>query len=277
MKEYFITALKSFFVGASMTLPGISGGTTAIILGIYDKLIKAVSGFFSPKTFIENLKKNFLFLLIFGISALLGLMTLSRLLLSITEKFPIPMRFLFIGAILGSLPTLSKKINIKKLEPKTVLSAVAGFATVFAVELIPPVSITVTETSRDINPIEIILVLVSGVILAAALILPGISFSHMLLVLGLYERFYTALNTFDIFFLAVIGVSLLIGTAVLIKLLERSMENYPQITYAAILGFVVGSIKDVYIGLPELRTIPICILMLAIGFFLVYGISKKEN
>lgn len=277
MKKHIITAVKAFFVGASMTLPGISGGTTAIILNVYDKLIQAVSGFFSPKTFVENLKKNFWFLAIFAVSAVLGLMTLSKALLFITEKFPIPMHFLFTGAVLGSLPMLLKKTDSKKLSPKILLSAIIGLAAVFLTDLIPPLSSEMTNISNGLGFSDILTFLISGIVLAFALILPGISFSHMLLVMGIYETFYEALNSFNIPFLIVIGISLLIGVALLIKLLAVSMEKFPQISYAVIIGFVIGSLKDLYIGLPTGWMIPVSLLTLAGGFSLVYAISLKEN
>ncbi|MBQ2882111.1 MAG: DUF368 domain-containing protein, partial [Clostridia bacterium] len=178
MKKHIITAIKAFFVGASMTLPGISGGTTAIILNVYDRLIQAVSGFLSPKTFIENLKKNFWFLAIFAVSAVLGLMTLSKALLFITEKFPIPMHFLFTGAVLGSLPMLWKKTDSKKLSPKILLSAIIGLAAVFLTDLIPPLSSEMTNITDGLGFSDILTFLISGIVLAFALILPGISFSH---------------------------------------------------------------------------------------------------
>ena len=277
MKAHIITAIKAFFVGASMTLPGISGGTTAIILNIYDRLIQAVSGLLSPKTFLENLKKNFWFLAIFAVSAVLGLMTLSKALLFVTEKVPIPMHFLFTGAVLGSLPMLWKKTESKKASPKILISILAGFAMVFVIDLIPPLSSDVTNLADGLGFTEIITFLVSGVVLAFALILPGISFSHMLLVMGIYETFYESLNSLNIPFLALIGVSLLIGIALLIKILALSMEKFPQISYSVIIGFVIGSIKDLYIGLPTGWMIPVSILTLIGGFSLVYAISLKEN
>jgi len=277
MKSHIITAIKAFFVGASMTLPGISGGTTAIILNIYDRLIQAVSGFLSPKTFIENFKKNFWFLAIFAISAVLGLMTLSKALLFVTEKFPIPMHFLFTGAVLGSLPMLWKKTGTKKPSPKIIISALIGLASVFIIDFVPQLSSDSINIANGFGFTEIITFLISGIVLAFALILPGISFSHMLLVMGIYETFYEALNSFNIPFLAIIGISLLIGIALLVKVLAASMEKFPEISYAVISGFVVGSLKDLYIGLPTGWMIPVSILTLTGGFALVYAISLKDN
>lgn len=277
MKKHLTTAIKAFFVGASMTLPGISGGTTAIILNIYDRLIQAVSELFSPKDFVKNLKKNFWFLAVFAVAAVLGLVTLSQALLFVTEKFPIPMHFLFMGAVLGSLPMLWRKTESKKITPKILLGALVGLAAVFIIDLIPAMPSDYTNIADGFGFTEILTFLLSGIVLAFALILPGISFSHMLLVMGIYETFYEAIGTLNIPFLMIIGISLLIGIALLIKVLALSMEKFPQLTYSVIIGFVIGSIKDIYIGLPTGWMIPISILTLAGGFALVYAISLKEN
>lgn len=277
MKKYITTAVKAFFVGASMTLPGISGGTTAIILNVYDRLIQAVSELFSPKDFIKNLKKNFVFLAVFAVAAVLGLVTLSQVLLFITEKFPIPMHFLFAGAVLGSLPMLWKKTESKKVTPKILIGALVGLAAVFIIDLIPPLSSDYANITDGFGFSEILTFLLSGIVLAFALILPGISFSHMLLVMGIYETFYEAIGTLNIPFLMIIGISLLVGIALLIKVLAASMEKFPQLTYSVIIGFVLGSVKDLYIGLPTGWMIPVSILTFAAGFALVYAISLKDN
>ena len=276
MKENIITAIKAF-VGSSMTLPGISGGTTAIILNVYDRLIQTVSKLLSPKTFWETLKKNFWFLAVFAIFAVLGLATLSQLLLFITEKFPIPMHFLFMGAILGSVPALWKKTSAKKISAKEFIAALIGLATVFIIDVIPPLSSDSVNLANGFSFSEIFTFLISGIVLAVALILPGISFSHMLMVMGIYETFYEAIASLNIGFLTIIGISLLIGIALLIKLIAWAMEKVPQIMYSGIIGFVLGSIKDLYIGLPTGWWIPISILTFAAGFALVFAMAKKED
>lgn len=277
MKKHFINAIKGFFVGASMSLPGISGGTMAIILNIYDRIIQSVNGFVSRKNFMENFKKNFLFLAEVGIAAVLGLGLLSKVFLYITELFPIPMHFLFMGAIVGSIPMLIKKTGITRITPKIVIGALGGLAFVFIMELIPELPSSLTDISDGLGVTEVLAFLLSGIFLAFALILPGISFSHMLVVMGIYDTFYGAIHTLNIPFLILIGGSLLIGIILLIKVLAFALEKFPDVTYAMIIGFVVGSIKDVYIGLPTSYMIPVSILTFAGGFALVFMLSMKNQ
>ena len=100
MKKYISLFVKGLIIGAAMLIPGVSGGTTAILLGIYDKIISAVSELFS------DLKKNLSFLLMVGIGGILGILLFSKAALMITQKFFIISSYLFIGAVIGSLPLM---------------------------------------------------------------------------------------------------------------------------------------------------------------------------
>lgn len=277
LRDNIITGAKGFSIGASMSLPGISGGTMAVILDVYDRLVLTVSGFVSRKKFKENFRNNFLFILIFAISGAAGMLLLSRLLLYVTELFPVPMHFLFIGAVLGSVPLLYIKTGIKRFSVKPFLYAAAGVAFVFIIDLIPKLPENCTDIGAGFSPLTAVSFLASGICLAVALILPGISFSHMLIVLGIYEKFYTALQSFDMVFLCAIGICTVIGLAALIKIMAYAMEKYPSATYAVIIGFVLGSVKDIYIGLPAGWDIPASIFMLIGGFILVYALSFRNK
>ena len=117
MKQILLTLKDGVIVGASMLLPGISGGTMAIILGIYDTLIRSIS------SLRKNLKKSLLVLIPFCIGAGLGIVLLSKWVLEAVNLFPVPMHYLFIGVIIGSIPALYQKANIRKFHP--------SFCTVF--------------------------------------------------------------------------------------------------------------------------------------------------
>lgn len=242
LKEYGIYAAKGFCIGSAMTVPGVSGGTVAIILDIYDKLIFSIASVF------KDLKKNFLFLCVLGFSMLLGMVSLSKLILFLSELAPVPVRFFFIGAIIGSVPMLYKKTELKKFSSVSIIFALLGVVCVFALDLIPA---GILDLSDSFSASQIPAFCIGGVALAVSLILPGISFSHMLLVFGLYERFYEALTSFDITFLICLGLPIGIGILAFIKLLEFVLKKYPAQSYSAILGFVVASIKDIYVGLPS--------------------------
>lgn len=242
VKEYGLYAAKGFCIGSAMTVPGVSGGTVAIILDVYDRLVFSIASIF------KDLKKNFLFLCVLGASMLLGMLSLSKLILFLSELAPVPVRFFFIGAIVGGIPMLYRKTELKKISPVSLIFALLGVLCVFALDFIPE---GLLNLSGNFSVAQIPAFCIGGVALAVSLILPGISFSHMLLVFGLYERFYEALTSFDIPFLICLGLPIGIGILSFIKLLEFVLKKYPAQSYSAILGFVIASIKDIYVGLPS--------------------------
>lgn len=252
------TAAKGLIVGTTMIVPGVSGGTMAMILGIYDQLISAVS------SFRKGIKENFLFLVIFALSAGLGLFLFSTPLSWLLEHYQTPALYFFIGAVVGGIPLIEKKSGIKKVSFEVVIYMLLGAALVILISRIPN-DILNAETSVGVG--AWVILLVAGMISAAALILPGISFSHFLLILGLYDRLLNAVKTLDLTFLIPLGVGVLGGIILLSKLLENLMVKFPKQTYLIILGFIIGSIAEIFPGIPPDGTFLICTIAAIVGFF----------
>lgn len=259
VKEHAVYALKGFTIGSLMTVPGVSGGTLAIILNIYDKLVSAVANLFS------DFKRNFIFLLTVGISLLFGMVTLSKLILLALDYAPIPVSWFFIGSIAGSIPMLFKKTGLKKFSFSALLCALGGIICVFLLDVIPE---GILELSGGFRIEQLPAFCVCGIALAVAVIVPGVSFSHMLVIFGIYERFYSALSSLDIVFLLCVGVPTAIALLALIRLFNYLLKKYPAQSYSAILGFVVASIKDIYAGIPS-----DAVMIIASVFALLCGIA----
>ena len=115
-----ITLFKGMFIGGTMLIPGVSGGTMAIILGIYDKLISAISRFF------KNIKSNIIFLAVFGVGAVLGMVVLAVPISSLKEMFEKPVTFFFIGCVVGSVPMMIKKAQVRKVSWKCFVFPILG-------------------------------------------------------------------------------------------------------------------------------------------------------
>ena len=246
MKENkWLVAGKGLIVGATMIVPGVSGGTMAIILGIYDKLISAVS------SFAKNAKENLGFLIVFAMGAGLGLFLFST-----------PLSWL-----LGGIPLIQKKSGVEKLDLDVLLYMLLGAVAVVLISQIPSDFLDAESYGRV--GMWIVL-LIAGIISAAALVLPGISFSHFLLILGLYNRLLNAIRTIDLGFLLPLGLGDLGGTVLLSRLLENLMNRYPKATYLIILGFIIGSIAEIFPGIPWNGEILICVIAGGAGFFVTY-------
>lgn len=131
-------------------------------------------------------------------------------------------------------------------------------------------------TNNATNWYTYLLLVVAGFIAAIALVLPGISVSYMLLLMGLYDETMRAASEFYLPFLIPLGFGLVVGILLTTKLLENLMQNYPQPTFLIILGFILGSILELYPGIPQNEEIFICALTLILGFGIIKYISSKD-
>lgn len=265
--EKFVNFFKGIVVGIATLVPGVSGGTMAVILGIYDDLIHSISSFF------KDWKKNLIFLMQVGLGGLLGIGLFSKILETALNTYPSIMRFFFIGVIFGGVPVLYKKSTEGKKDIKDILFLIIGFIIVLVMS-IEPTATTTLATEKGI--MSMIFLFIAGIIIAIALILPGISASFMLLTLGLYNIFLNAINTKNIAFLIPIGLGIVLGTLGTARTIENLLKKQPRKTYMLILGFVLGSLIPVFPGIPQGLTIVPSVMALIVGFLLINWISKKE-
>ena len=240
----FETSFKGFIIGSSMTVPGVSGGTMAILLGIYDRLIASISHF------TKDLKGNILYLLKFGIGSVLGIGSLALLFDKVLFHYDVtafPVSFLFLGVVLGGVPALYKKARPETYTVGTVIKMAVlmllGFGLVLGIGFLPEGLLTPTT---DFSVSNLLVWFVTGLIVAVALILPGISTSHMLLVLGMLETTYAAISDLNIGFLLILAVSTLVGIFLITRPLEWLMNRFTVPTYCVIIGFVVGSLGAIF-------------------------------
>jgi len=290
--------IKGIAIGISMMVPGVSGGTMAIVLGIYDRLVHSVAAFFS------DWKKNLPFLLQVGAGGAVGVLIFSRFMEGAMMAYPHIMRYLIMGIIIGGLPLLYRKATEElssspakgvSQTPKTASAeksksqsagtygkskvTISDFAFLVLGIVIVLVMAQEPESligiATDGSLVSYIFLLVSGFIIAIGLVLPGISWSFMLLVLGMYEITLNAINTFNIPFLIPLGIGIGLGTIGTAKLIEKFLQKYPRKTYMLIIGFVVGSLAEVFPGIPQGWQIPVSLAAFAAGFALMFVLGKK--
>jgi len=265
--KILIRFLKGVVIGVAMLVPGVSGGTMAIILGVYDDMIHSVSSFF------KDIKNNFVFLLNIGIGGIIGVLAFSKLVEYALDNFKYPTMYLFIGVVVGGIPVLYQKADIRKGQAKNWMFFGLGFIIVLIMSIYNG---TIVNLANSTGILQFIFLFIAGIVISVALILPGISTSFMLLVLGLYDITIKAINDLYISYLAPIIIGLAFGTIATAKILENAMERKPSQTYMLILGFVTGSIIPVFPGFPE-KTYEIIISAAAfiLGFFVIRIMSKK--
>ena len=268
MKDKIKLLIKGFIIGGTMLVPGVSGGSMAMILGIYQDLISSVSNFFYEK------KKNFFFLFIFSIGALAGMLLFSKSILTLLENYRMPVLYFFIGAVLGGIPTITKACGLKRLNMSSIAYILTGSIMVLSLTLIP---------EGLFNPSNIesfsgsLLLLAAGFFSAIALILPGISVSFVLLVLGIYEEIINAINQLNIPFLFIIAMGLFLGIILTTRLLEHAMKNYKTGTYLIILGFILGSVLPIFPGAPMGMDVIYCGITLFLGIGAIRVLSLLDK
>lgn len=259
--------IKGIVIGATMLVPGVSGGTMAIILGIYDELIDAVS------YFRENIKKNGILLLQYAFAGLAGILLLSKPMLAILNQWTNPVLFLFIGAILASIPPLYRKVRVAKIKPINIFFSIIGAFIALMTRFLPS---GLLETSLHFDLFQTFLLFIAGFVIAIALVLPGISASYVLLMIGMYEPTLQALLTINIPYLLPLSLGALIGTFSTSKILSHQMRKHPQFTYMLIIGFMIGSLVQVFPGLPINQEIPACILTFLFGVAIITCLDRFQ-
>lgn len=258
--------LKGVVIGVATLVPGVSGGTMAIILGLYDDMIHAISSFF------KNIKENIIFLFTVGFGAIIGIVAFSKMIDYSLKNFHFPMIFMFLGIILGGLPVLYNKANTKDKKKTDYIYFVIGFLVIAVMSFYTGTIVNLASAKGIWN---ILFLFVAGIIIAVALILPGISTSFMLLTLGLYDITLNAINNFELNYLIPIVLGAGFGVIATTKILEKFLNDRPRQTYLIILGFVMGSIIEVFPGIPTGLDIVYSIMMFVIGLVSIMYISKK--
>lgn len=256
---------KALWIGATMTIPGVSGGTMAVVTGIYEDLIHAVNG-------LRKEPKNHIgFLLQFVLSAGAGFLLLARVITWLLEQPQLGeiTRCFFCGIVLGGIPLLVKKADIHKWSVSHVLCLFFGAGIVLGLGQIPQ-GLFSTGTGLTFYLLQ----LAGGILIAIALVLPGISTSHMLYILGLYEVVLQKVYTFRFWELIPLAIGGILGTFLTAGALEQLLERYPSQVYMAIVGFVAGSMVTL-MPTSGFHLIIWDLLVCVIGFTGMFLLSKR--
>ncbi|WP_026908596.1 DUF368 domain-containing protein [Paucisalibacillus globulus] len=261
---------RGLIMGASDVIPGVSGGTIAVLLGIYDRLIAAINGLVS-----KEWKKQLGFLIPLGIGIGSAVLLLSHLIEWLFEHYPGPTQFFFLGLIIGILPYLFKEADVKvNFKAHHYILLIVGLVVVGSMMFLHTSEGVVIE---DITVSTYILLFFCGFIASAAMILPGISGSFILLVIGVYSTVISAISNLQLDIIAVVGIGILLGIITMSKVINFFLENYRSATFALIIGLVIGSIFVVFPGWPERTTLLLLsVATFAVGLFVAYILGKVE-
>ena len=288
LKDYAFLVLKGMGMGAADVVPGVSGGTIAFIVGIYDELInsiKSINGkslklFFTGKfaAFWKMINGSFLFSILLGIG--ISVFSLAKIITWLLVEHPILVWSFFFGLVLASTWFVAK--DIKGWNWKTILGFVVGVVVAFYITVATP-----AET-----PSYLWFIFLCGAIAICAMILPGISGSFILVLLGKYFFIMDAVKTLDLVIIAVFGAGAVVGIPSFSRVLSYALKHVRNITLAVLSGFMLGSLNKVWPWKEQITTvvdghdlmiennilpnqyIVEAVVLMLVGFFMVYFLEK---
>lgn len=291
---YIINAIRGFCMALADSVPGVSGGTIAFILGFYDEFINSLNSLVSIKKGPDERKKKLdaiKFLLKLGVGWVIGMVSSILFLTSIFEEHIYEISSLFTGFIVLSIPIIlrdEKKVIVNKY--KNIIFVIIGILVVSAMTYFNPVSSGESGIDLAFSNLNIglaLYVFVAGMIAIAAMVLPGISGSTLLLIFGLYAPVLNAVKsviTLDFSYLPIViifALGVITGIISTIRLLRYLLNNYRSQMVYLILGLMIGSLYPVFMGpttlkipLPAMNIESFNFLFFALGGLLIFGLEK---
>ncbi|MEZ3463433.1 MAG: DUF368 domain-containing protein [Lachnospiraceae bacterium] len=279
MKEFIANILRGTVIGIANVIPGVSGGTMMVSMGIYDKLILVLTHF------IKRMKEAVALLVPILVGMLLSIAIFAKIFSEILfPRFPLQTNLFFIGLILGGLPVIYGKVKGNTIRIPQIIAFVLFFAMVVGFACVGEGGGSSADISFSVGNVAKLFGV--GIIAAATMVIPGVSGSMIMMILGYYNTiidtindFINALKAFDIaemldtfVVLVPFGIGVVVGIVAVAKLIEFMLKKFPLVTYWAIIGLIVASPLAILI-MMEIGTVGFVeiitgVVLLAVGFFI---------
>lgn len=277
--------LKGVVIGVANIIPGVSGGTMAVSMGIYDKIIHAATHLLS------EFKKSMKLLIPILIGAALGLVVVARIIQMMFERVPFQTNLLFIGLILGGLPAMTKKVKGQSIRLPHILSCVLFFALVVGLAAMGETEGAAADLS--FNMINVVKLFGVGIIASATMVIPGVSGSMILMIMGYYNSVLSEINRFidnlvkfnvpglldGCAILIPFGIGVVVGIFAIAKVIEIIFTKFPYLAYWAIIGLIIASPFAILmmnnLGTITVVTVLTGIVALVAGIFVALKLGEE--
>lgn len=251
----FKDILRGVVIGIANAIPGVSGGTMMVSMGIYDKLIYSVTHLFKQP--VKSIKT----LLPYFIGMAIGIVGLAFAIVAMFEHIPFQTCMLFIGLILGGVPILTGHLKGVRFNLSHAVVFLIFFGSIILLQIFGGQG---SDVALTVTPISLFKLVLVGIVAAATMVIPGVSGSMMLMTMGYYypvigsvKDFITALVAFDVpkiihicMILIPFGIGVVVGIFAVAKLIEMLMDKYEALTYCGIMGLVVASPVVILMSVP---------------------------
>lgn len=277
---------KGVLIGIANIIPGVSGGTMAVSMGIYDKMIYAINNI------RKQFKKSIQFLLPYIIGAVIGIAILSVIIEMLFDRRPLETSLGFIGLIVGGIPVLLKKVKNKGFKASYAISFIFFFVLIIGLQLLQ--GNEGTAVVLNTSPKMMLILFLIGIIASATMVIPGVSGSMILMLLGFYQpiidmisQCVTALKDFDLtvifkngIILLPFAIGVLLGIVIIAKLITFLFEKFETVTFYGIIGLVAASpfavLMNSGVRSPKASNIIIGIIVCAAGIAVTYFLGGEE-
>lgn len=242
--EYLKFFLCGILFGTANVIPGVSGGTMLVVFGIFDRLTDSISG-------IKKILQNFWFLFTFALGAGAGILLSAKVIKTLFDSFPIQTNMFFIGLILGGIPLIYKfGTSEKKVKSLCAVPFIIAMAAVIGLTVLDRMNI-IDIAPDAVSGFDLVIslkLLICAAIAAVTMIIPGISGSFVMMLLGVYQTVISALEEFNFYVLIPFAIGAVIGIILGAKLISLLIQKNKLMVYSALMGLVIGS---VYAILPD--------------------------
>ncbi len=285
LKEYIINGIRGFCMALADSVPGVSGGTIAFLLGFYDKFIGSLDDLFRGKK--EKKIEAIKFLIKIGIGWVIGFAIASTILANLFDTQIYAMSSLFIGFIIFAIPiVIYEEREVLKKNLWNIVFVLLGIALVVAITLLKPAG---AVDIQNLNIGLIIYIFISAMIAISAMVLPGISGSTLLLIFGLYVPIISAvkellhLNFSVLPVLIIFGLGIIAGVLLFVRLINKCLTSFRSQSIYAIIGMMIGSLYSIVQG-PTTLDVPqpamtfetFSILFFIIGAVIIGGLQALK-
>ncbi len=269
--------IKGIIIGIANIIPGVSGGTLAVSLGIYELLLDAIGNFF------RNIKENFLALLPIILGAVVGILSGSNLVTYALKNFQAQTIFLFVGLIIGGISLITKKVK-GNFNVWNIIIFLITFAIVVAFNFMATDNVV---SFSNLKVFDYIKLFFAGAFASGAMVIPGISGSFILMLFGYYEGIIETVSNLihinllgqNLMILLPFGVGVLLGIILIAKLISYLIKKHEVKTYFAITGFVLSSVVVLITQIKDFNftflTVITCLIAFLWGFFLARNLEKE--
>ena len=272
--NYLWIFFNGILMGMANVIPGLSGGTLLLLTGTYPRFIEVFGSLDRKNLKVYKWRANAIFVIIIAIGALASIFAMSKIMSWLLQNYDVPVYLLLIGLIIGSLDIITKKIDFNSGTSRYAL--ITGIVLIILIVIFGTIIKPPSSPIRSVHPL---LLITGGVIAAATMVLPGVSGSMVLVLMGLYKPIVDSVSDLNFLNIFLIGIGAVFGILFASRMIKSLMEKHSSSTYAFLLGLIIASLVHLFplSIFEQFSAFIIGIIALIFGIILGKGLKSLEK